>query len=195
MSIEFVGDLSIADAKLLAQLGVESTHILEFGVGGSTQIFAQCQPIKLMCVDTDAGWIERTKNNLSRITSPFTAPSFAPYDLFKFEGVYDLIFVDGVPDKRLDFAMRAWPILDTGGRMIFHDTRRFEYFREAAWVMQSFFSEVRCVDINLNDSNLTIIEKGPARVYENWNLTEGKPMWAYGSGDIPEGEGLWKLES
>lgn len=195
MSIEFVGDLSIADAKLLAQLGVESTHILEFGVGGSTQIFAQCQPIKLMCVDTDAGWIERTKNNLSRITSPFTAPSFAPYDLFKFEGVYDLIFVDGVPDKRLDFAMRAWPILDTSGRMVFHDTRRFEYFREAAWVMQSFFNEVRCVDINLNDSNLTIIEKGPARVYENWNLTEGKPMWAYGSGDIPEGEGLWKLES
>lgn len=195
MSIEFVGDLSIADAKLLAQLGVESTHILEFGVGGSTQIFAQCQPVKLMCVDTDAGWIERTKNNLSRITSPITTPSFVLYDFFKFEGVYDLIFVDGAPEKRLDFAMRAWPILDTGGRMVFHDTRRFEYFREAAWVMQSFFSEVRCVDINLNDSNLTIIEKGPARVYENWNLTEGKPMWAYGSGDIPEGEGLWKLES
>lgn len=195
MSIEFVGDLSIADAKLLAQLGVKSTHILEFGVGGSTQIFAQCQPIKLMCVDTDAGWIERTKNNLARITSSFTAPSFAPYDLFKFEGVYDLIFVDGAPEKRLDFAMRAWPILDTGGRMVFHDTRRFEYFREAAWVMQSFFGEVAHVSVNADDSNLTIIGKGPARVYENWNLTEGKPMWAYGNGDIPEGEGLWKLES
>lgn len=196
MSIEFVGDLSIADAKLLAELGAKSTHILEFGVGGSTQIFAQCKPNTLVCVDTDAGWIARTKENLTRIShDDWVAPQFVPYDFFKFEGAYDLIFVDGAPEKRLDFAMRAWPILDTGGRMIFHDTRRFEYFREAAWVMQSFFGEVVHVSVNADDSNLTIIEKGPTRVYENWNLTEGKPMWAYGSGDIPEGEGLWKLES
>lgn len=195
MSVEFVGDLSIADAKLLAQLGVESAHILEFGVGGSTQIFAQGLPAGLTCVDTDAGWVERTKTNLARITSPFTAPSFVPYDLFRFEGVYDLIFVDGAPEKRLDFAMRAWPLLVTGGRMVFHDTRRFEYFKEAAWLVQSFFAEVRRVEVNPANTNLTVIAKGVPVLYENWNVTEGKPLWAYGAEPMPEGEKLWKLES
>lgn len=196
MDVQFVGDLSIQDAKTLVGLGSKSTHILEFGVGGSTQIFAQCKPVKLVCVDTDPAWVARTQANLQRIShTDWTAPAFIPYDLFKYEGVYDLIFVDGVPEKRLEFAMRAWPILDTGGKMIFHDTRRFEYFREAAWVMQSFFNEVSRVDVNVDGSNLTIIEKGPVRIYENWNLTEGKPLWTYGNSDIPEGESLWKMES
>lgn len=194
MQLEFVGDLSIQDARCLAKLAAHSTHILEFGVGGSTQIFAQCRPDELVCVDTDQGWIGRTSKNLGLIKSPITNVQFALYHHFQFQGLYNLIFVDGAPEKRLDFAMRAWPILDTGGCMVFHDTRRFEYFREAAWVMQSFFGEVAHVSVNANDSNLTIIEKGSARVYENWNLTEGKPAWAYGNGDIPEGEGLWKME-
>lgn len=196
MQLEFVGDLSISDAKTLSAIGSRSNHILEFGVGGSTQIFAQCRPVRLVCVDTDPTWVARTQANLQRINhADWTAPAFVPYDLFKYEGVYDLIFVDGAPERRLEFAMRAWPILDTGGKMVFHDTRRFEYFREAAWVIQSFFNEVSRVDINAEDSNLTIIVKGPVRPYKNWNLTEGKPTWAYGNGDIPEGESLWKIEN
>ena len=196
MQLEFVGDLSISDAERLFSLGQESTHILEFGVGGSTQIFAQCNPIKLVCIETDPAWVTKTQSNLQRISHKnWTAPAFVPYDLFKHEGRFDLIFVDGAPEKRLDFAMRAWPILDTGGKMVFHDTKRFEYFREAAWVIQSFFNEVSRVDVNVDGSNLTIIEKGPFQSYENWNLNERKPMWAYGNGEIPEGEGLWKMES
>ena len=195
MTIEFVGDLSVQDAKTLHSLGSKSTHILEFGVGGSTQIFAQCRPIKLVSVETDPAWVKRTSENLSKINSECVMPQFTPYDLFRYEGVFDLVFVDGVPDKRLDFAMRAWPILDTGGKMIFHDTRRFEYFREAAWVIQSFFNEVARVDVNVDGSNLTVIEKRAGLFYENWNETEGKPAWAYGKSDIPEGEGLWKTES
>jgi len=195
MPFSFVGDLSIADANTLYALGSKNTHILEFGVGGSTQIFAQCKPIKFVCVETDPVWVSRTSENLSRIEAEHAVPWFAPYDLFKYEGVFDLVFIDGAPDKRLEFAMRAWPILDTGGKMIFHDTRQFEYFREAAWVIQSFFNEVSRVDVNVNGSNLTIIEKGQSLTYENWNETEGKPAWAYGNADIPEGEGLWKIES
>jgi len=192
--IEFVGDLSVKDAEVLSLYGKKSTHILEFGVGGSTQIFAQCEPVKLVCVETDPDWVAKTQLNLNRIShDKWTAPEFVPYDLFKHEGVYDLIFVDGTPEKRLDFAMRAWPILDTGGKMVFHDTRRFEYFREAAWVIQSFFNEVSHIDINVDGSNLTIIEKGPLLTYENWNYTEGKPLWAYGAEPMPEGAKLWKL--
>jgi hypothetical protein len=196
LSYEFVGDLSVTDAKILYERASASRRILEFGVGGSTQIFAQCMPRAFVCVDTNANWIKRTKDNLSRIShDDWCAPQFVPYDFFKFEGEFDLIFVDGAPEKRLDFAMRAWPLLAVNGRMIFHDTRRFEYFREAAWVIQSFFNEVSRVSININESNLTVIEKGPKLVYENWNETEGKPAWAYGNGDIPEGESLWKIES
>jgi len=194
--MEFVGDLSVNDAKVLARLGSKSTHILEFGVGGSTQIFAQCNPVRLVSVDTDPMWIAKTSRNLRKISHEnWTTPVFAPYEGYQHDGVFDLIFVDGVPEKRLEFAMRAWECLDAGGVMIFHDSRRFEYFREAAWLVQSFFNEVSRVDINPEDSNLTIIEKGPIRSYENWNLTEGKPMWAYGAGEIPKGAGLWKLES
>lgn len=195
MTFSFVGDLSIADAKSLYRLGLNRSNILEFGVGGSTQIFAQCKPVQFTSVETDPAWVERTKNNLRRINhKEWTPPKFVPYDLFT-GGAFDLIFVDGIPSKRLDFAMRVWPMLDIGGHMVFHDTRRFEYFREAAWVIQSFFTEVRQVNVNIDGSNLTVIEKGPALSYENWNLTEGKPAWAYGNDEIPEGEDLWKIES
>lgn len=196
MQFEFVGDLSIQDAKVLARLGAEATRILEFGVGGSTQVFAQCKPKQLICLDTDPMWVARTTDNLKRISrDDWTVPSFVPHELFVYNGKFDLVFVDGVPEKRLNFAMRAWLMLETGGKMVFHDTRRFEYFREAAWVIQSFFNEVSRIDVNTDNSNLTVIEKGPGRFYENWNLTEGKPAWAYGKGDIPDGEGLWKSES
>lgn len=195
MPIEFVGDLSIQDAKALAYLGSRSHHTLEFGVGGSTQILAQCRPMTLTCVDTDQAWVKRTTENLQRIShKKWTMPCFIPYDLFKYEGAFDLIFVDGAPEKRLDFAMRAWPLLDIGGQMVFHDTRRFEYFREAAWVAQSFFNELSYIDVNFRDSNLTIIKKSQPKLYENWNTTEGKPGWMYGVDPMPEGERLWKLE-
>ena len=194
--IEFVGDLSIQDAKVLVDLGSKSTYILEFGVGGSTQIFAQCNPVKLVCVETDPAWVTRTTENLSRITSTErVAPVFVPYDLFKHEGCFDLIFVDGIPDKRLEFAMHAWSILDVGGKMVFHDTRRFEYFREAAWVVQSFFSEVSQVEINVGGSNLSVITKCAPVHYENWNHTEDKPLWAYGAENMPEGASLCKIIS
>jgi len=193
MPFSFVGDLSIDDATVLHRVGSYSNRILEFGVGGSTQIFAQTKPDVLVSVDTDLTWIERTRFNLKLIDGEITQPHFVPYDLFM-GGSFDLIFVDGVPDKRLDFAMKVWPMLSEYGAMIFHDTRRIEYLREATWVVQSFFDEVRYVSINESDSNLTIIEKGPSLPYENWNETEGKPAWAYGKDEIPEGEGLWKME-
>lgn len=196
MSLEFVGDLSIHDAKMLWSLGCDSKAILEFGVGGSTQIFAQCSPPQgLTSVETDPAWIERTKDNLALIShTDWIAPRFIPYDFFT-GGTFDLIFVDGVPSKRLEFAQRAWPMLSVGGKMVFHDTRRFEYFREAAWIIQSFFNEVCHVEVNPQDTNLTIIEKDEPRFYENWNMTEGKPLWAYGAEPMPEGGKLWKLEN
>jgi len=193
--IEFVGDLSLSDARQLALLGAKAARILEFGVGGSTQIFAQCCPQTLVCVDTDLAWIERTQANLKRISHKnWTVPWFDTYP-YTPDRFFDLVFVDGHPSKRLDFAMLVWAHLQVGGKMVFHDTRRFEYFRELAWVTQSFFSEVSQIEINVGGSNLSIITKCAPVHYENWNLTEDKPMWAYGASEVPEGEKLWKIGS
>lgn len=191
--IEFVGDLSIEDAKVLKFFCDHNSRVLEFGSGGSTQIFAQCLPQKIVSVETDHSWIERTRENLNKISHKnWTAPQFVPYDFFD-SGDFNLIFIDGVPEKRLEFAMRAWPMLDVGGCMIFHDTRRFEYFKNMAWVMQSFFNEICTVEVNISGSNMSIIYKSDPVQYVNWNMTEGKPLWAYGAQPMPEGASLWKM--
>jgi SAM-dependent methyltransferase len=192
-TLKFVGDLSIRDASLLHHF-VFNYDVLEFGCGGSTQIFA-AQGNKVVSVDTDPYWIDRTYNNLELIPDGNKNVRFVPYDYFTFDNQYDVIFIDGAPDKRLQFAEKAWHCLKPGGMMIFHDTRRFEYFREAAWIIQLYHSEVYKVEVNNYESNLTFIHKRFQPIYyENWNLTEGKPMWAYGAEDRPEGEGLWETE-
>ena len=190
--LRFVGDLSIQDARILDQYAA-CNDVLEFGAGGSTQIFAQ-RAESVVSVETDPAWIERTQTNLAVIENAVPV-RFVPYDLFTYNDSYDVIFVDGIPSKRLDFAERAWSCLKPGGCMIFHDTRRFEYFKEAAWIMQLHFDEISRVDINKDESNMTVIGKRINPLpYENWNETEDKPRWAYGAEQRPEGEGLWELK-
>lgn len=189
--LQFVGDLSIDDARILERYAAENT-VLEFGVGGSTQIFAQ-RADKVVSVETDPAWVERTKRNLALLEDAVPV-TFVMYDQFTYQGVFDVVFVDGIPEKRLEFAERAWDCVIPGGCMIFHDTRRFEYLKEAAWIMQLHCLEIWEMEINKDDSNLTILHKRRKPIsYVNWNETEGKPAWAYGIGERPEGEGLWTL--
>lgn len=190
--IKFVGDLSAEDASVLAEFAYGNS-VLEFGSGGSTQIFAQVAD-SVTSVETDPTWVEKTRKNVLCLDDPKPV-EFVPYDLFKFDQPYGVIFVDGVPNKRLQFAENAWKCLDGGGFMIFHDTRRFEYFKEAAWIIQLFFAEIQRVEVNYRDSNMTVIRKrGEPLHYVNWNETEGKPLWAYGAAERPDGEGLWQQE-
>lgn len=192
MALRFVGDLSVEDARVLSTNAYRAS-VLEFGVGGSTQIFAQ-QASFVVSVDTDAGWITRTKANL-RLLSKTVPVAFHLYNAFEFNGTYDVVFVDGAPSKRLEFAEKAWKCVNPGGSMIFHDTRRFEYFREAAWIAQLHFSEVQNMDVNVMDSNLTVVRKRRTPLhYVNWNYIEGKPLWAYGAEERPEEEGLWEMK-
>lgn len=191
MKIGFIGDLSNSDARTLYEVARHKS-VLEFGVGGSTQLFAQ-SAASVVSVDTDPVWVKRTKDNLALLPE-HTLVDFQEFDLFDYRGEYDVIFVDGTPDKRLEFAKAAWPCLKKNGTMIFHDTRRFEYFREVAWIVQLHFAEISSVDINKNDSNLSLIHKRVApKHYENWNEVEGKPLWAVGYGERPEGAGLWEV--
>ena len=193
--IRFIGQLSLQDADVLVRIGREADRILEFGVGGSTHIFAQCKPQELVSLDTDPEWIKMTEARLGQL-SDITEPQMMPYSaglLHTASRSYDLVFVDGVDELRLDFAMTAWLLLRPGGVMAFHDTRRFVDFKNVAWVAQHFFNEIRTIEVNApgsdgNTSNTTLIHKKPYEGYANWTLLEGKPLSAYGDvmdPDIP----------
>lgn len=183
--INFIGDLSIQDALVIEWFGSQSKRILEFGAGGSTQIFAQCLPDVLISVETAPEWIEKTKRNIERYES-VTRPVFTSYGSHPRQE-YDLIFVDGVWDLRRDFAQQTWPLLKVGGQMIFHDTRRWFDAENVMLTAKMYFDEVDSIHMNIDDSNCTIVSKCKKVEYVNWNETEGKPVWAYGIGDPPEG--------
>lgn len=183
-NIKFIGDLSLEDADVLAGHSQNSRSILEFGVGGSTQVIAQCGVKSMMCVDTDPRWIEITAARLTQIENA-TPVMFSAYTT-SFTEQYDLILVDGIDHLRREFAIDTWKYLKPGGVMLFHDTRRFQDFQNAAWVAQLYFNEISSIDVNARasngqSSNITVLHKKTLEPYVNWNHTENKPAWAYGS--------------
>lgn len=196
--IKFVGDLSLEDAELFVKYGKNASKILEFGVGGSTQIFAQCMPKLFVSVDTSADWISKTQSRLNQI-SVKTSPIFYLYQDFfniKDQTKFDLILVDGIDSLRRDFAVDTWSMLSDSGKMIFHDTRRSPDFTNAAWLAHLHHNEISEIRVNEaasngKSSNLTVIYKKPLEPYVNWNYTENKPQWAYG--DINYDGPLWEL--
>lgn len=182
--LKWVGDLSLEDADVLSRYAMQSPHILEFGCGGSTQIFSQCGCYKIVSVETNTDWVKQTLTNLQKIDK-HSPVEFLPYTTH-FNNSFQLIFVDGIDHLRREFAINTWKYLDLGGVMIFHDTRRFQDFQNAAWVSQLYFNEIVKIDVNQpasnnKSSNLTVLHKKQHEPYVNWNFTEDKPQWAYGS--------------
>ena len=199
MNFKWIGDLSREDAQVLiecCELDEIDSSILEFGSGGSTQIFAQCMPASVLSIETDPEWIKRTQDHLAKLNEK-TPVSFCSYEAYKNiieDQKFDLIFVDGVDNLRREFAIATWKNLSDDGVMIFHDTRRFNDFQNAAWVAQLHFNEIKKIEVNYLGSNMTVIFKKPYAGYVDWNYTEDKPLWAYGkpgAEDMP----LWELKN
>ena len=194
---KFVGDLSLQDAELLERYVSCAKAVLEFGVGGSSQIIAQSIPegAKFVSIDTDSSWIEITRERLGKLGVQDRC-HFLPYEgwmlgAMDVSPLFDLIFDDGADRLRCPFALESWVVLAPGGYMLFHDTRRLRDFANVAWVMQSFFEEVEAVYCNQPvdgvSSNISAIKKKAREPYVNWNDSEGKPHWAYGRrGPVPE---------
>lgn len=192
-NIKFIGDLSLEDADLLAGYAQTANSILEFGSGGSTQIFAQFEASTVISVETDINWIQLTQTRLKQINKEVKFVSYTTH----FDQLFDLIFVDGVDYLRRDFAIETWKYLKDSGVMIFHDTRRFQDFQNAAWVAQLYFNEIKRIDVNAAasngcSSNITVLHKKAHEPYVNWNLTESKPQWAYGT--LNEDSPLWQYK-
>lgn len=179
--IPYVGDLSRLDAELLRRLAERSDRVLEFGCGASTQIFAAYARGTVDSVDTEAIWIERTKRQLQALEIP-RAVTFHPYQAFTVSGAYDLIFVDGLNELRLPFALMTWPALAVGGAMSVHDTRRTRPYGKAALsdvqcvcaILEAHALEIDTVAMNQANSNTTVIVKRLLLAYEDYNAIEGR---------------------
>lgn len=180
--IEYIGDVSRRDAELLKKLAEGSHRILEFGVGASTQIFAAYGRGTVDAVDTSPDWIAKTKRNLARLGIGESTVRFHDYYEFTPAGMYDLIFVDGMNELRLPFALMMWRSLITGGRMALHDTRRTHPYGKAdtsdvqhvAAILERHSTEILRVDLNQNDSNTTVIVKREPLLLEDYNAIEGR---------------------
>jgi predicted O-methyltransferase YrrM len=198
---KFVGDLSRADAELLERYASRAGRVLEFGVGGSTQIIAQSLPpgAVFVSLDTDPAWIAVTRERLGKLGVADRCRFVAHDEGWRAAVIgdppgaatFDLIFDDGIDELRRPFALESWPLLQPGGFMLFHDTRRFGDLVNVAWVMQTYFTEVEDVYVNQRvdgvSTNISVIKKKAAEPYVNWNHTENKPLWMYGGfGPVPE---------
>jgi hypothetical protein len=195
--IKYVGDLSKADAYLLARLARESPCILEFGAGASTMIFAQAVSLggSITCVETSPWWIEATQKKLIELEN---AVRVMPKFYTSFDAAFsadfptilanvDLIFDDGIDEQRRSFALHTWGCLVPGGAMAFHDTRRISDVRNVLALIEAKFESIGDVSFNAEGSNITIVHKRRVSVrYENWHDVEGKQRWQSGYEPTPE---------
>jgi len=92
---------------------------------------------------------------------------------------YDLIFDDGVDDKRREFAFNAWPLLKIGGKLAFHDTRRTQDVDNIVAFLKQFSPSIRTIEGKTKGRipNITIFEKRDNLFFQDWNGEEGRELW------------------
>lgn len=179
--IDYIGDLSRADAELLRNYAQQSGRILEFGVGASTQILASYTRGTVDSVETDPKWIGKTHARLLDLAVAHLV-TFHHYGPFVPVGAWDMIFVDGADELRQPFALHVWANLAVGGVMLFHDTRRTvphgnsltTDVENACAVIMAHSFEIERVVLNENNSNTTVITKRGPLLYRDWNRDEGR---------------------
>lgn len=189
MALKYIGDLSRQDAVVLSKYASQATRILEFGVGGSTQIICQSvdPAIEIVSLDTKPTWIEKTRAILAGL-GVGNKIHFAAYAGWRgrVNGPFDFIFNDGQASERARFAEDAWAFLRVGGVMIFHDTRRAGEMGLVCGFVRRHYLELSEIFPNVDDSNMTVVRRAPPRRHVNWNIKEKRQPWEYGHGDIPE---------
>ena len=191
---KFVGDLSVEDAEIIERYAKRAKRVLEFGVGGSTQIIAQVLPKKsrFVTVDTDPRWIRMTHARLGKlgVQDRCRFLSYARWLRRRAAGTFDLIFIDGQADLRCTFAKRAWSRLTSTGVMLFHDTRRTRDVVAMLSVVLANHEEVASIRMNERyrgaSSNISVVRKKPREPRVDWHAAEDKPSWMYGQKDVPE---------
>jgi predicted O-methyltransferase YrrM len=174
--MQYMGDLSINDFLLLKELASKSRNILEFGVGASTQIILNYTSGKVTSIDTSDEWIQLTKKNLEYLNIINKPIDFQKYENFKptIDSEYDFVFNDGIDALRNNFGILIFQNIKIGGILAYHDTRRLRDIKNVNNVINTYYNEIDLVEINKNNSNITLIRKKKYEPYENWNIVEKK---------------------
>lgn len=168
-----IGDLSLKDCEVLVMLAKNHKRILEGGCGGSTQILTHYSHGSVVSYDTEPAWIEKTIGNFKKLGIKGQCEFRTLDPAIKLTGTYGLVFVDTAREFRLPFAMRAWNLLERGGQMAFHDTRRERDQANVLALVGRHYKNVLTVECNYLDSNITIITKRHKRAeYRDWNKEE-----------------------
>jgi predicted O-methyltransferase YrrM len=186
--MKFIGLLSKQDAAVLEKYGKWAGKTLEFGMGGSTMIFAQ-SGTQLWSFESDSNWLNRTRTNLELLGANPAKYKLLPYSrtIPGCEGeLFDLAFVDGDADGRFPFAVEAFKRLKMGGWILFHDTRWKPDLRNMLDMMMVYQNEIDEVKLNMDHSNISGCRRKPAEPYYKWEDAEGKEPWMYNLGEIPD---------
>jgi predicted O-methyltransferase YrrM len=181
----YIGDVSKTDALVLQKYAKLSSSVLEFGPGASTQIIAQSMKEEgtIDSFETEQKWIDLNIKTLQELDCSNKC-SFHLYKClspFIEDNVnsYDLVFVDGLNELRLEFALSAWSTLKVGGVMIFHDTRKQPFATIISKVLEKHFEEIESIKVNELDSNMSVITKTPPHLFDNWNSNGKRLPWMW----------------
>ncbi len=188
--LRYVGDLSHEDSEVLAALAREAGRILEYGVGASTQIFAQsaAPSTDVLSLDTEDYWIHRTRAILEEMV-PGHGVRLRRFQRLTelddlIDGSFDLIFDDGHEDLRLEFGLASWRMLEAGGKFVLHDTRRRGDIANVLFLAARYFREIERIDLNPAGSNLSILHKCARKPYVDWNKQENRAAWEMSEDDL-----------
>lgn len=170
-----IGDLSKADKEHLKRLAETHTRILEAGVGASTQILTHFTKGEVMAYDTSKEWLYRIRDTVFPKVGVIGKCNFRYYDVgtTKLTGRYDLTFVDIEWAFRLEFALKAWPLIVPGGKLVMHDARRSKDIGNALQFAATKYREIEAIEICPNDTNLIVFIKRDKRAdFVNWHKEE-----------------------
>lgn len=180
--IPYIGDISKADALVLKKWAEASTSILEFGCGASTQVLSKYANHKIISLETDEVWIDKTKKNI-KLLEIENEPEFHEYHSYQPTKQFDFIFNDGVDKYRRDFCFLYWKYLEVGGVLALHDTRRWQDYKNVIDFINAKYNEISKIELNDARSNISLIHKKKHQPYENWQEVEKKEQWEIGYGD------------
>lgn len=105
------------------------SFVLEFGAGYSTPWFAErCG--RIVSIETDHIWHQRAQDmapdaDVRHISDPKKG-CWRQYARCE-SGEFDLILADGKDSLRRDFVLETWPMLKSGGWLIFDDAQRQQH--------------------------------------------------------------------
>lgn len=96
----------------------------------------------------------------------------------------DVIVDVGPLERRLIFALTAWPRLADGGRLVLLAAESSRAIGITFAIAFQVFHELERIDIAPDGAGVAVLHKCPPKPYVNWNRAEGRASWRVGDDDL-----------